>query len=195
MPGDIDPQPEVGASVATYRAFDELPLETLEEAAGELLRRINLAARDIGEGRADEVDQRATTPRRSPRQRIAALAVLTELAAQTFGAASAGTEPPAGRIDRHPAAVAAMMYGAPTLGALLTRLEQDRRMLASAARGLEHRLDEPAGGAWPSESLRTVLSEAAIAAPAECAQALEAQLARWDEEERARFEAEREASL
>jgi hypothetical protein len=193
MSGHIDPS---GApTTSAYRAFDELPLDTLEEAAGELLRRIHLAARDIGEGRADEIDPGSTAPRRSPRQRIAALAVLTELAAQTLAAAAAGSEPPSGRVDRHPAAVAAMMYAAPTLGGLLGRLEQDRRMLASAARGLEHRLHEPAGGAWPGESLRTVLSDVAIAAPAECAQALEAQLARWDEEERARFEAEREAGL
>src|SRR5690606_10020910 len=103
-------------------------------------------------------------------------------------AAAAGVPPPGGRLDRHPAAVAALMYGAPTLAGLVHRLEQDRRMLASYARGLEHRLSEPAGGAWPASTLRSVLSEVSLAAPAECAQAIEALLQRWDDEERAAVE-------
>lgn len=183
MYGHIDPD--------AVEAFEDLPLDTLEEAAGELFRRITVAMRDIGEFRADEQDPE----RRSPRQRVAALAVLTELAAQTLHAAAAGTRAPAGRVDRHPAAVAALMYGAPTLGGLLQRLEQDRRILASAARRMEERLDEPSDGPWPGHSLRGVLSEAAIIGPAECARALELLLARWDDEERARFEAERQADI
>ncbi len=167
------------------RAFDDLPLETLEEAGGELHRRISVATRHIGEERADEADD----SRRSPRQRVASLSVLLELAAQTFAAVAAGTDPPSGRVDRHPAAVAAVMYGAPTLNALLQRLEQDRRMLASHARGLESRLETPALGAWGALTMRQVLSEVAVAAPAECAHALEAILERWDEEERRRLEA------
>jgi hypothetical protein len=161
------------------RDFDDLPLETLEEASGELHRRIALALRDIGEERADTPDSQ----RRSPRQRVAALAVLLESTAQTLAAMAAGTEAATGRIDRHPAAVAAVMYGAPTLSALLGRLEQDRRMLASHARGLEARLGSPARGAWGDLTVRQALSEVAIAAPAECAHALELQLGLWDEEE------------
>jgi len=161
-------------------AFDELPLDTLEEAAGELHRRIAVAMHEVGDLRADEAD----LERRSPRRRVAALAVLTELACSTFAATAAGVAPPSGRLDRHPAAVAAVMYGAPTVSGLLHRLEQDRRMLASHARGLEHRLGERAGGAWPEASLRSVLSEVALAVPAECAQALDALLHSWDEEAR-----------
>jgi len=170
------------------RAFDDLPLETLEEACGELHRRVAVAIRYIGEERADEQDE----SRRSPRQRVASLAVLLELTAQTFAAVAAGTSPPSGRVDRHPAAVAAVMYGSPTLTGLLQRLEQDRRMLASLARGLESRLDTPSNGAWPGLSLRQVLSEVTIVAAAECAHALEAVLRRWDEEEQRALEAARE---
>lgn len=170
-------------------AFDELPLETVEEASGELIRRITVALHDVGEARADSTGSGTSeAERRSPRQRVAALAVLTELACSTFAAAAAGIAPPSGRLDRHPAAVAAVMYGAPTVPALLQRLEQDRRMLASHVRGLAHRLDDAAGGAWPEASLRSVLSEVALAAPAECAQALDALLTKWDAEERAALE-------
>ena len=56
------------------RAFDDLPLDTLEEASGELHRRIALAMRDVGEDRADEPDRERLTPRR----RLAALATLLE---------------------------------------------------------------------------------------------------------------------
>lgn len=62
-------------------------------------------------------------------------------------------------------------------------------MLTSYARGLGHRLDEVAGGAWPDATLRSVLSEVALVAPAECAQALDTLLLRWDEETRAAAEA------
>lgn len=166
-------------------AFDELPLETLEEAGGELVRRIALALREVGEARADEAPRNHVPPRK----RVASLVVLTEVAGATFAAAAAGIAPPDGRLDRHPAAVAAVMYGAPTVGGLLQRLEQDRRMLASYARGLEHRLGERAGGAWGDATLRSVLSEVTIAAPAECAQALDALLDRWEREARAAAEA------
>lgn len=175
--------------VPDLSAFDELPLDTVEEASGELIRRITVALHEVGEARADRADTgRADADRRAPRQRVAALVVLTELACSTFAAAAAGVSAPSGRLDRHPASVAAVMYGAPTVPALLQRLEQDRRMLASHARGLAHRLDDPAGGAWPEATLRSVLSEVALAAPAECAQALDALLTRWDAEERAALE-------
>lgn len=173
------------------RAFDDLPLETLEEASGELHRRIAVALRDIGEERADTTDEQ----RRSPRQRVAALAVLLESAAQTLAAVAAGTTAADGRIDRHPSAVAAVMYGAPTLSALLGRLEQDRRILASHARGLESRMSVPARGAWGELTVRQALSEVAIAAPAECAHSLELQLGRWDEEEQRAMQAALEADV
>jgi len=178
-------------TISDIRAFDELPLETLEEASGELHRRIAVTMRYVGEERADEADG----ARRSPRQRLAALALVLETAAQTLAACAAGTAAPGGRVDRHPASVAAVMYAAPTLSGLLTRLEQDRRMLTSLARGLEGRLGERAGGAWEDLTLREVLSEVAIAAPAECAHSLELQLAAWDEAERRQMEAAREADV
>ena len=111
-------------------------------------------------------------------------------------AVAGGVEGVTGRIDRHPAAIAAVMYAAPTLRGLLTRLEQDRRMLTSHARGLEARLGEPARGAWGDFTLREVLSEVVIAAPAECAHALELLLGRWNEEEqRAMAEALRQGEV
>ena len=63
-------------------------------------------------------------------------------------------------------------YAAPSLGALLSRLEQDRRLLTSLARQLESRLDEAAAqleGVTPRRALIQVL----IAEPARCAQRLE----------------------
>lgn len=182
MQHPIDPASALARDEARAALLD-LPLDTLEEAAGELVRRITIAMRDIGELRADDTDDE----RRTPRQRVATLAALTEAAVQRLGGGigdeSASTSPPPIPAS---ATVAAVMYGAPTIGGLLQRLEQDRRMLTSVARQLGSRLDDL--GAGPS--LRLTLTEAAIVAPAECARALELLLARWDDEERARFEAE-----
>jgi hypothetical protein len=65
------------------------------------------------------------------------------------------------------------MYAAPTLSALLTRLEQDRRLLASLARALESRLSEEHATPWGRMPLRRLVAELALAEPARCAQALE----------------------
>ncbi|MDA0271158.1 MAG: hypothetical protein O2798_03940 [Chloroflexi bacterium] len=169
--------------------FDDLPLDTLEEAGGEFHRRIAVALRHIGEPRADDRDAEG----QSPRQRVASLAVLLELAAVTCAAMASGSEAPGGRIDRHPAAVAvavaALMYAAPTLSALVTRIEQDRRLVAAHARRLEPRFFERPRTAWGASTLRAVLSEAMLVEPARCAQALERVLANLDAAERRLVEA------
>ena len=152
-------------------AFDSLSLPAIEEASGELHRRVAVALRRIGERRAD--DPAADAARRSPRQRTATLGAATELAAVTLGAIAAGGAAPRARSDLHAATVAAVMYAAPTLSALLTRLEQDRRLLASLARALESRLDEEHETAWGRITLRRVVAGVALAEAARCAQALE----------------------
>ena len=85
----------------------------------------------------------------------------------------AGASPPGERTDRHPATVAAVMYAAPTVAALLGRLEQDRRLLASLARALESRLDEEHETPWGRISLRRLVAEVALVEAAACARALE----------------------
>lgn len=150
-------------------AFASLSLAEVEEVSGELHRRIGVALRTIGERRAD---QRAEHDA-SPRQLVASLVASLELAAGTLGAIAAAVTPPDGRSDRHPTTVAAVMYAAPTLGALLSRLEQDRRLLASIARTLESRLDEQQATAWGTITMRGIVDEVAVAASAACAQDLE----------------------
>lgn len=162
-------------------ALDALPLDALEEACGELHRRIAVALRAIGELQADDGGREA------PRRLVAGYAASLELACATFEAAAAGVAAPGGRADRHPAAIAAVMYGAPTIPALLSRLEQDRRMLASLARHEEARLGAAALGPWGDISLRRVLTEVALGEASRCAQALEARVAAIDAEERARM--------
>jgi hypothetical protein len=149
--------------------FDQLPLEQIEETSGELHRRAGAALRRIGEQGADEADIEGV----SPRERVATLTVAIELAGATFAAAASATELPRTRTDLQPITVNAAMYGTPTLAAQLTRLEQDRRILASLARHLEDRLDEVRATAWGERRLRDVLIEHAITEPARCAQSLE----------------------
>ncbi|MEE8421272.1 MAG: hypothetical protein V3S31_00680, partial [Dehalococcoidia bacterium] len=131
--------------------FATLSLAEVEEASGELHRRIAVALRRIGEQGADQRGEHET----SPRQLVAALAATVELAAATLSAVAAGTPPASGRSDHHPSSVAAVMYAAPTVSALLSRLEQDRRLLASLARHLESRLDGEHATAWGETTLRT----------------------------------------
>ena len=145
-----------------------LSLAEIEEASAELHRRIAVALRRVGERRADEQWEGGGSPRRA----VASLAASTELAAATLAAIAAGGPPPEARSDEHPAAVAALMYAAPTLGALLSRLEQDRRLLASLARGLESRLAEEHASPWGRRPLQELVIEASLARPAQCAQAL-----------------------
>ena len=157
------------AGVAAGPAFDTLNVPEIEEAAGELHRRISVALRRLGELRADRPDGDA----RSARWRVAALCAALELAAATLGAIAAGARPASERTDRHPATVAAVMYAAATIPALLTRLEQDRRLLASLARHLESRLGEEHATPWGNVPLRRVLTEVAVVEASACAQALE----------------------
>ncbi len=157
------------AGVAAGPAFDTLNVPEVEEAAGELHRRISVAFRHLGEQRADRPGEDG----RSARWRVAALCAVLELAAATLGAIAAGARPASERTDRHPATVAAVMYAAATIPALLTRLEQDRRLLASLTRHLESRLAEEHPTPWGHVPLRRLVSEAAVVEAAGCAQALE----------------------
>ncbi len=159
--------------------FDTLSLEELEEASGELHRRIGIALRYIGEPRADEWDIEGLAPRR----RVSGYVTLLELASQTIGAISAGTTPPTERIDEHPALVAAIMYATPTIPALLARLEQDRRQLASLARGRETMLEHESLTPWGYVTTRRIIVEASIAEAARTAMALESFLAKLDADE------------
>ncbi|HJM90034.1 MAG TPA: hypothetical protein QF624_10510 [Dehalococcoidia bacterium] len=156
----------------TNDAFASLTLAEVEEASGELHRRVAIALRSIGERRADERGEMGTHAD-SPRQIAAALAASLELAASTLGAVAANVAPVGGRIDRHPTTVAAVMYAAPTIGALLARLEQDRRLLASTARTLESRLDEQHATPWGTLTLRGMVTEIALTVTASSAQELE----------------------
>ena len=144
------------SSDAMRETLDALPLDAVEEACGELHRRIGVALRAVGEAEADEGGRDA------PRRLVAGYAASLELVCATFAASAAGVAAPGGRTDRHPATVAAVMYGAPAIPALLARLEQDRRMLASLARHEEARLDAPIPGPWGEASLRRVLIEVAL---------------------------------
>ena len=161
MPADdlsLDPQP-----------LDALGLEELEETVGELQRRIAVALRGLGEQRADQPNAEGVTPRRA----VAALAASLELAALTLATALTGAELAAPRLDRHPALVAGLMYAAPSIPTLLLRLEQDRRLLASLARGAGERLDEEHPTPWGPRTLRRLLVEVALGANSRCAMALE----------------------
>lgn len=149
-------------------ALDVLGLAEIEEAAGELHRRIAEALRELGERRADRGG------RDSPRARVASLVVSTELASAVLAAAAAASEVALPRLDVHPTAIAAVMYAAPTLPALLGRLEQDRRLLASLARAVEPRLNEEAGSPWGPIPLRRLVTEMSIVRPARLAMDLDA---------------------
>lgn len=161
-----------GAPPTTNDTFASLTLAEVEEASGELHRRVAIALRSIGERRADERGELGTHAA-SPRQIAAALAASLELAASTLGAVAAGVAPVGGRVDRHPTTVAAVMYAAPTIDALLARLEQDRRLLASTARTLESRLDEQHTTPWGTQTLRGMVTEIALTETARSAQELE----------------------
>lgn len=155
-------------------ALDALTLAEIEEAAGELHRRIAAALRGIGELRADTPDANGLTPRRE----VASLAATLELAGLTLAAIVAGGEAAAPRVDRRPELVAAVMYAAPSVPALLGRVEQDRRLVASLARTLEPRLDEQHATPWGEQRLRRMLVDVLVSAGARCAMALEARLGR-----------------
>ena len=154
--------PRSGADRAA--ALGALGLPEMEEAIGELHRRAAVALRALGERGADRPDAGGRTPRRE----AAGLAASLELAALALAARAAGGAepggdgPPAPGDGRREALADGLMYAAPTIPALLQRLEQDRRLLASLARG-----------AGDGRALRRLLAEAALGASARCAMALE----------------------
>ncbi len=177
----MDDGPAFGITEA-IAAIAAMPLDQLEEASGELHRRIGEALRRIGEAHADEAAAPAGSPvsfsradleGQSPRHQVAALCALIELGATTLGAVAADGTPPVDRIDRGPAAATALMYAAPNIPALLQRLEQDRRLLTSLARHLEPQLTEVHPTAWGNVRLLDLLVDAAITQPARCGQLLE----------------------
>ena len=167
--------------------FAALSLPELEEAAGELVRRIAVALRALGEAGADDApagDQSERGSDGTPRLQVAQLAALLELAAASLAAAEAARPGALGSKAAPAASDAAgaaqtkalamgVMYAAPTVDSLLSRLEQDRRLLASLTRGLEPRLDERHATPLGTIELRALVAEIAIAEPARTAQALE----------------------
>ena len=68
------------------------------------------------------------------------------------------------------------MYAAPSVAALLARVDQDRRLVASLARTLESRLGEEHETPWGRLRLRRVLVDVLLGEGARCAMALEARL-------------------
>ena len=103
-----------------------------------------------------------------------------ELAALVLAAvAAAGGEPPAEDGERRAALAAGLMYAAPTIPALLQRLDQDRRLLVSLARAAAERLGgEDADPQLPTRTAPPARGERAGRQAARCAMALEAALAR-----------------
>lgn len=170
--------------------FDALPLDMLEEASGELHRRLGAALRRVGEARADDEDETGVTPR----WRVTALASTLELAAQSLAAIGVGAPAVPERSDQGPLAIASLMYATPDLEGLLARLEQDRRQLASLARALEARLEETHHTAFRFGTLRQLLTDVVIAEPARCAQSLETHLAALELRELAAAAEAREAA-
>jgi hypothetical protein len=150
-----------------------LSLDEIEETGGELHRRVASALRMLGEGRAD----RAKRGERSARWQVAALAASTELAATTLGATLSGQAqaalPP---LDEQAGTIAAMVYAAPSIPALLARLEQDRRLLTSLARALEAQFDDEYVTFRGAMTLRELVTAVTILDPARYALALEAAL-------------------
>jgi hypothetical protein len=163
-PDEVSPFPDPDTYTA---ALDGLALVEVEEAAGELHRRIAEALRDLGERRADRGG------RTSPRARVASLVVHTELVGMVLAAAAAGAEATLPRLEVHPSAIAAVMYATPALPALLGRLEQDRRLVASLARTLEARLDEATDSPWGRMPLRRLVTDVSIVRPARIAMDLD----------------------
>ena len=152
--------------------LDALTLAEIEEAAGELHRRIAAALRAIGELRADTPGADERTPRRE----VASLAATLQLAGVVLASVAAGSDATTARVDRRPELVAAVMYAAPSIPALLGRVEQDRHLVSSLARALKSRLDEEHSTPWGEQSLRRVLVDVLLGEGARCAMALESRL-------------------
>lgn len=163
---DADANDRTAALAPDTAAVEQLGLPEIEEAIGEIERRISVALRALGERAADEPDASG----RSPRLETAELATNLELSALALAAAADGDvlagEPP----DRHEVYAGGLMYAAPTIPALLQRLDQDRRLLVSLARAAEERAAPGAGA--------RLLVQHGLGAAARCAMALEAALER-----------------
>ena len=155
-------------------AVEQLSLPEIEEAIGEIERRIAVALRALGERAADEPDAAG----RSPRREVAELAADLELAALALAAIAGGGELPVEYGERRPALAAGLMYAAPTIPALLQRLDQDRRLLVSLARAAAERLGGEDADPQDQRALRRLLVESGLGAAARCAMACEAALAR-----------------
>ncbi len=163
----VEPAPD--ATAPDGGELERLSLTEIEEAIGEIQRRIAVALRGLGERAADEPGPAG----RAPRLEVAELAARVELAALALAAIAVGETPTAESAQRRVALAVALMYAAPTIPALLQRLEQDRRLLVSLARTAgEHAAPEDNG------SLRRLLVESGLGAAARCAMALEAALER-----------------
>ena len=164
-----------GTAAPAAGAVEQLSLPEVEEAIGEIERRIAVALRALGERAADEPDAAG----RSPRREVADLAADLELASLALAVVVAGGgEPPAEDGDRRAALAAGLMYAAPTIPALLQRLDQDRRLLVSLARAAAERLGGEDADPQHQRALRRLLVESGLGAAARCAMALEAALAR-----------------
>ncbi len=173
----VEPAPD--ATAPESGELERLSLIEIEEAIGEIQRRIAVALRGLGERAADEPGPAG----RSPRLEVAELAARLELAALALAAVAGGEEPIAEDAERLAALAAALMYAAPTVPALLQRLEQDRRLLVSLARTAEEH-------AAPDDGrLRRLLVESGLGAAARCAMAIEAALERLAEAAEAGSEA------
>jgi len=141
-----------------------LPLIELEEVAGELHRRIGAALRRLGEQGADAPGPLSGGPdgARTARWLLAGLVASMELAATTLAAASGNQPLNLPRLDRYTSTIAAVMYAAPTLGALLQRLEQDRRLVISLARELEAHMDDERVTPWGVLSARRLVVQVLV---------------------------------
>lgn len=171
-----------GPRETARRALDALTTDEVEEAAGEIHRRIGVALRRLGEVHADRTGP-APTPwgtRASARWLVASLAVTHELTAIALARAAGDdtlsrTAPATGATLEGSSLVPALIYAAPTIPALLARLEQDRRLLVALGRRME---DADAGRLLPSPwgplPARTLLRTVLIEESARCALAVEA---------------------
>lgn len=150
--------------------------------AGELHRRIGAALRQLGERGADQPGPLRAGPEgaRTARWLVSGLLASLELAAMTLTAAAGQHPLPVPRVDRYTSTIAAVMYAAPTLPAMLQRLEQDRRLAISLARELEARLDDELMTPWGPLTARDLVLRVLILDSAQRAQMLEQRAAEPD---------------
>ena len=167
-----------GAAAPDAGAVEQLSLPEIEEAIGEIERRIAVALRALGERAADEPDAAG----RSPRREVAELAAELELAALALAVVAERRRASRRSTGERRAALAAgLMYAAPTIPALLQRLDQDRRLLVSLARSADERVGGEDADPQDERALRRLLVESGLGAAARCAMACEAALARLAE--------------